>query len=501
MSCRNISHAYVIFGATGNLAATKLLPALYQLHCLGELAADVKILGCGRTPHTRENWQDVVRQQLLEDGAAANEPLGSFIERLDYLSGSLEEPTFYQGLRNWVEQCNDCENNVIFYLSVSPALYVDVSEGLANAGLLVEDKGWRRMVIEKPFGHDLQSARALQHSLSQHLEETQIYRIDHYVGKEAVQNLLVLRFANLILEPLWNRHHIDHVQITHSETVGVEGRAGYYDRSGGAMRDMVQSHLLQVLALLAMEPPVSLEAEALRDEKVKVLQSIRPLTPEQISSHAVRGQYAASEIGAESVPGYLQEEGVAPGSHTETYAALRLHIDNWRWKDVPFFLRTGKRLKERRSMVAVRFKRPPMNLFTGKGLQQPHPNWLLIGIQPEDQVRMEITAKVPGLNMRTRQIAMDASVASPGERKAEAYEELLLDVIQGDRSLFLRYDEVKAAWNIVDPVLTHWGQDEQLPLQYPAGGWGPKAADRIFEEAGRFWRHNLSCNGETLAGQ
>ncbi len=318
MSCGGISHAYVIFGATGNLAATKLLPALYQLHCMGQMAEDVEILGCGRTPYTRDSWREEVHKQFVEAGLADSPCLASFIQRLDYLSGSLKDAAFYQALGAWIGNGGECANNVIFYLSVSPSLYVEVTEGLAAANLLEENHGWRRMVIEKPFGHNLESARALQHSLSDHLREEQIYRIDHYVGKEAVQNLLVLRFANLILEPLWNRHHIDHVQITHAETVGVDGRANYYDKSGGAVRDMIQSHLLQVMALLAMEPPVSLQAEALRDEKVKVLQSIRPVDLERLSSYAVRGQYATGEIKGGAVPGYLQEEGVAPGSHTET---------------------------------------------------------------------------------------------------------------------------------------------------------------------------------------
>lgn len=481
MTCGNISHAYVIFGATGNLATHKLLPALYQLHCQGQLAADVEILGCGRSPFTQTTWQAEVRTKLagLVEGDAH---LDGFVQRLDYLAGSLTDPGFYQALHAWVGD-NGCENNVIFYLSVSPDLYVGVTDGLANVGLLQETSGWRRMVIEKPFGYDLPSAQALQRSLEQHLKEEQIYRIDHYVGKASVQNLLVLRFANVILEPLWNRHYIDHVQITHSETVGVDGRASYYDRSGGAMRDMIQSHLLQVLALLAMEPPVSQTAEALRDEKVKVLKSIRPVDVSQLATHAVRAQYA----------GYQQEEGVTAGSHTETYAALQLYVDNWRWQGVPFYLRTGKGLAEKRSMVSVCFKPAPVSLFQGQGASAL-PNWLMIGIQPEDAVRMEITAKVPGLEMRTRQITMDASVSSPGERKAEAYEELLLDVIKGDRALFLRYDEVTAAWQVVDPVMQAWSQDEHPPLQYPLGSWGPKAAERVFGDSLRVWRHSLACN-------
>lgn len=485
MSCV-ISHAYVIFGATGNLATTKLLPALYQLHCMGYLAADVRILGCGRTAHEPASWRAEVRKLLetVETGSPRlDTKLDIFLQRLDYLAGSLEDPQFFAGLSTWIGR-GDCPSNVIFYLSVSPELYVPVTAGLAAAGLLHERNGWRRMVVEKPFGHDLPTARALQRELETHLAEQQIYRIDHYVGKESVQNLLVLRFANLILEPLWNRHTIDQVQITHAETVGVDGRAGYYDRSGGAMRDMIQSHLLQVLALLAMEPPVSLEAEALRDEKVKVLKSIRPVDVSQLHSHTVRAQYA----------GYQQEKGVTAGSHTETYAALKLYVDNWRWRDVPFYLRTGKRLKEKRSMVAVRFKEPPMQLFQGKGITGTHPNWLLIGIQPDDVVKLEISARVPGLETRTRQISMDATVGNPGERKAEAYEELLLDVIQGDRSLFLRYDEVQAAWSIVDPVMRGWAEDERPPLQYQAGSWGPKAANSLFGPADGDWRHTLNCS-------
>jgi glucose-6-phosphate 1-dehydrogenase len=483
MSCATESHAYVIFGATGNLAMAKLLPALYQLHRLGHLAPDVRILGCGRTPYGQDGWRELVGQRLE---ACDETQLESFIQRLDYLAGNLEDSAFYQALDNWMG-AGECGNNAIFYLSVSPEFYVPITVRLAQAGLLVERTGWRRMVIEKPFGHDLQSARDLQHELNARLDEEQIYRIDHYVGKESVQNLLVLRFANMILEPLWNRHYIDHVQITHAETIGLEGRANYYDRHGGATRDMIQSHLLQVLALLAMEPPVSLEAESLRDEKVKVLRSIRPLGQAQLASHAVRAQYA----------GYQQETGVAAGSHTETYAALKLYVDNWRWRDVPFYLRTGKRLKERRSMVAVRFREPPMQLFQGTGASAVHPNWLLIGIQPDDVVQMEISAKVPGQETRTRQISMDASVGNPGERKADAYEDLLMDVIQGDRSLFLRYDEVKAAWNVVDPFMQAWGDDERPPLQYRVGSWGPKAAEEIFGQADREWRQSLSCNGKS----
>ena len=490
MSCAFESHAYVIFGATGDLSVGKLLPALYQLHCRGHLAANVKILGCGRTPYGRAEWRTAVQKFLTATTTSTAEAglLDGFLRRLDYLAGNLYDPGFYRALAAWVGR-SECACNLIFYLAVSPELYVSVTEGLAQEGLLEERNGWRRIVVEKPFGHDLASARDLQQRLERHLEERQIYRIDHYVGKESVQNLLVLRFANLILEPLWNRHYIDHVQITHAETHGVGNRADYYDRSGGATRDMIQSHLLQVLALLAMEPPVSLAAEAVRDEKVKVLRSIRPVDTSAIPKTTLRAQYA----------GYQQEDGVAAGSHTETYAALKLYVDNWRWRDVPFYLRTGKRLKEHRSMIAVRFREPPIQLFRGTGSTDAaavRPNWLLIGIQPEDIVRLEISARVPGLETRTRQIAMDASVVIPGERKSDAYEDLLLEVIQGNRSLFLRYDEVMTAWNIIDPVRCGWDDDTRPPLQYAAGSWGPDDADRIFGRSGRKWRQSLNCDGK-----
>jgi len=492
MSCTQESHAYIIFGATGNLSRNKLLPSLYQLDRMGYLADDVRILCCGRSDYSQASWQDSTKHTLADDGVNEDEVSVRFLKRLDYLQGSLTDADFYSALKQWVAG-DGCSHNVIFYLSVSPNLYIDVTEGLAHAGLLDEQQGWRRMVIEKPFGHDLESARHLQHKLEAHLKEEQIYRIDHYIGKEAVQNLLVLRFANMILEPLWNRHYIEQVQITHSETVGVEGRASYYDRDGGAMRDMIQSHLLQVMTLLAMEPPVSLEAEALRDEKVKVLKSVHPIELDAKDKQVVRAQYVSGEINTEFVSSYREEQGVEKSSHTETYTAMKLYVDNWRWRGVPFYLRTGKRLGEKHSMVAVQFKKPPMQLFQTMKNTDEHANWLLVGIQPDNTVRMEITAKLPGLDLNTRQIAMNATVDSPDSRKANAYEELLLDVIQGDRSLFLRYDEVKAAWQIVDPVMQHWAEDKSPLHFYSAGSWGPEIANDLFDVAEHDWRHTLSC--------
>jgi len=483
---------FVIFGATGNLARIKLMPALYHLEHAGRLPEGTQILCLGRREWNDDEWRHEVRELLAAKvkPGLVEEVLERFLDRVRYFRADMMERESYLALKQHLQEETCYPDNMVFYLAIRPAEFGVVSHYIAEVGLHMEESGWRRLVIEKPFGYDLESAEILNERLHKDYDEHQLFRIDHYLGKGTVQNVMVFRFANLMLEPLWNRNYIDHVQITHSESKGIETRAEYYD-SSGALRDMIQSHLLQMLTLVAMEPPASLDAEALRDEKVKVLRSIRPIPQSAVHAHAFRAQYTRGRVNGEKVSGYLEEEGVPSNSTTETFAAVKLYIDNWRWRGVPFYLRTGKRMAHNNSMISIRFKRPPQQLFRETPIEQIKPNWILLGIQPEEVLRMEIQVKQPGLEMRTCTTQLDATYCGVSERSLDAYEGLLLDVVAGDRSLFLRYDEVSWAWRVVDPILKVWSIERDYIHTYPAGIWGPREANRLFEREEQRWRNGL----------
>jgi len=488
----------VIFGATGDLTHRKLLPALYNLAIEQPLPAQFTVVGVARRPFTDEQF----RQQALDsiNSFSRRRPVNpavweTFSKGLFYCQAQFDNPDDYVNLGKRLDELDQergTQGNRLFYLATPPTYYGAIGDLLSSSGVAKrgggDAPGWSRIVIEKPFGHDLASARELNASLNKGFKESQIYRIDHYLGKETVQNIMVLRFGNGIFEPIWNRRYIDHVQITVAESIGIEGRADYYEQAG-AIRDILQNHMMQLLALTAMEPPNTFGADAVRDEKVKALRAIPPLMESEIALDTVRGQYGSGIILGEEVPGYCQEPKVSPTSTTETFVALKLMIENWRWAGVPFYLRTGKRLTKRVTEIAIQFKRPPYLLFQGAGAQQLQPNVLSMRIQPNEGISLLFSAKVPGQEMRLRSVNMDFLYGSSfGVEPPEAYERLLLDAMLGDSTLFTRIDETELAWTLVDTIVRAWAKTHAPIATYEPGTWGPKEADALIERDGRTWR-------------
>ncbi|MEW6612994.1 glucose-6-phosphate dehydrogenase [Thermithiobacillus tepidarius DSM 3134] len=482
---------FVVFGATGNLASNKLLPALYHLEQAERLPDDLTFFAFARRDWNNDAWNAHMREVLEKKIRHFDEGVFTrFAARFSYIRGDLNDPDSYRTLAYQLGQTEVTKpSNTIFYLAIKPTEFSEVIRNLGAVGLSKE-KGNHRIVIEKPFGDDLESALLLNERLHQYFNEDQIYRIDHYMGKETVQNLVVFRFANLMIEPLWNRNFIDHVQITVAEEIGIEGRADYYDKAG-ALRDMLQNHLMQLLTLVAMEPPPALEADAIRDEKVKVLRSIRPISRRAIHAHAFRAQYGPGYIHGVPVPGYQDEPGVERHSVTETYVSAKLYIDNWRWRGVPFYLRTGKRMAKQVSGIALRFRHPPQQLFRETPIEDIDPNWILLSIQPTETIKAELQVRLPGLEMRTRTAQLNASYRASDEAPLDAYEALLLDVIEGDRTLFIRFDEVEWAWRVVDPILKYWAQERDFIHSYPAGTWGSDESCRLFDSEDQTWRNEF----------
>ncbi|HEY6562741.1 MAG TPA: glucose-6-phosphate dehydrogenase [Polyangiaceae bacterium] len=496
--CARDPFTLVIFGASGDLAQRKLLPALFHLELDGYLSERYLVVGFSRSELGDDAYRDAMARALDNEPSAVsarNKLLGS----LFYVSGDNADPASFQRLERRLtelERERDLPGNRVYYLSVSPEFFPTIVEQLANAHMIRRrsDRTWSRVIIEKPFGRDLDSARALNGHITEHLDETQAYRIDHYLGKETVQNIFSFRFGNAIFEPLFNRKYVDHVQISVAETLGMEGKRGAYYDNSGALRDMVQNHMLQLLCLIAMEPPSSMEAQALRDEKVKVLRALEPMSREQVAKNTVRGQYGRLETNDETVRAYRDEAGVNPGSTTESYVALRLSVDNWRWAGVPFLLRTGKRLASRVSEIAVTFKQPPLHLFRElvedeTEAARPLSNVLILRIQPDEGIGLTFASKQPGMQVHLDEVRMDFFYKAFQKRSPEAYERLLLDALRGDASLFTRSDEVEHAWRFISAVHAGWAN---LPPpafpNYRPFGEGPEQAQRLFDGTGGAWR-------------
>ncbi len=498
----------VIFGASGDLTKRKLMPAIYALYRQRLLPKNFAILGTSRSPYSDADF----RKKIISDiktyakiKRADQKQLVPFSKHLYYQALDATDVSHYVILKDKltaIDKKLKIGGNYIYYLSTSPSLYTSIAKNLGQTGLQVEGKNssWKRIIVEKPFGRDLKSAQALNRDLQSIFDEDQIYRIDHYLGKETVQDIFALRFSNGIFEPLWNRNYVSHVAITAAESIGVEERGGYYDHYG-AMRDMVQNHLLQVLGTIAIEPPAFFNATDVRNETVKIFETLRPIKSSQVNKFAVQGQYVASKIKGTNVLGYRQEKDVAPDSRTATYVALKLYIDNWRWGDVPFYIRTGKYLPTRVTEVVVHFKKTPHHLFTKTELCEATPNQLIIRIQPDEGILLKLGMKKPGAGFDIKEVGMDFRYSELVDAYIpEAYERLILDCILGDATHYARADAVEACWKFVDPILRAWERNNKIKMYgYPAGTWGPPEASRLFDEPDQDWRYpckNLAHDGE-----
>jgi len=487
--------AVVIFGANGDLTKRKLMPALYRLAFEGRLAPGFAVIGISRTAMSNDDFRERMRESVaryLEDSPFDEDLWRSFAQGLFYMAGDVGDRAMYErlaGVLTEVRQSRQTAGNTLFYLSTQPSQYAPIAEGIGAAGL-AEGDGWRRIIIEKPFGRDLTSAIELNRRLQKVFEESRIYRIDHYLGKETVQNILAFRFGNGIFEPLWNRRYIEHIQITAAESIGVEGRGAYYQEAG-ALRDMIQNHLLQVLATVAMEPSATFSSDAVRDERSKLLRSIHVMKPGEVAANAVAGQYGPGRVGGRPAPGFREEKGVDPESQTETYVAATFLVENWRWAGVPFYVRTGKYLPKRISEVAIQFRSAPLSVFRNESDEnnEAAPNLLILRIQPEEGISLKFVSKRPGAGMTLRPVSMDFNYGSSfGERSPSAYETLLLDAISGDATLYTRQDMVEASWSAVQPILDYWATRKFAFPNYEAGSWGPAAADEMLARHGHAWR-------------
>ncbi len=492
------NHLIVIFGASGDLTRRKLIPALNNLYDQGLMPGKFAIIGLGRTKLDDHSFRDELRKGL--DEFSSGSPVQkAFLETIHYRSIDYGNQEDYLELKSSLDEFKeslDCGSNILFYLATPPNLYEVIPENLSASGL---NKAGYKLIIEKPFGTDLESARKLNATLLSHFHEDQIYRIDHYLGKETVQNILVTRFSNNIYEPLWNRNYIHHVEITSAESIGVGKRGGYYDQSG-ALRDMVQNHLLQLVGLVAMEPPVNADATSIRNEIVKVFQSLRPLKQDYIAKNVIRGQYAASKIRGENVRAYRDEEGVDSKSRTETFVAMKFFIDNWRWNGVPFYVRTGKRLPTKVTELVIHFRPTPQHIFCDILGKPNASNQLIIRIQPDEGILMKFGMKIPGAGFNVQTVNMDFRYASlSDERLPEAYERLLHDCLVNDPTLYARGDAVETTWNFIEPILDYWNENPDAALHgYPSGTWGPEVADKLIEEPDLTWRYpckNLTNDG------